>query len=47
MIGFLYKYVFRGIGMVFLIGIITLLILAVNRIAQERSASPVQSGVSK
>jgi hypothetical protein len=47
MIGLLYKYVFRGIGVLLLIGIITLIILSVNRIAQERRVPSVQSGIAK
>ena len=30
MIGWLYRYVFRGIGVLFLIGMITFLILAIS-----------------
>lgn len=42
MIQWLYRYVFRGIGILFLIGMVTVLILMVNStgLRPERKAAP-------
>ena len=39
MIQWLYRYIFRGLGIVFLIGMLTILILAVGS-QRERTAQP-------
>ncbi len=39
MIGWLYRYVFRGIGILMMIGIITILILAVSSQAHRAGTS--------
>jgi hypothetical protein len=39
MIQWLYRYIFRGLGIVFLIGMLTILILAVSS-QRERTAQP-------
>jgi len=44
MIRWLYRYIFRGLGILMLIGMITILILAMNsenhRAAESRTAAP-------
>ena len=49
MIQWLYRYVFRGIGVLLVIGMITMLVLAINsqseRSANRRAASP--AGVNR
>jgi hypothetical protein len=41
MIAWLYRYVFRGIGILFLIGIVTILILAISYQRERSERTPV------
>ena len=46
MIRWLYRYVFRGIGILFLIGVITILYLATTQLGGRRAATSSQQGAA-